>query len=93
MLDELITSLNDRFSEGQEAVMKGFLMLPSSIITVDSWETALKPFLDLYRDKLPTCRDLSAQLQLWKQKWKDEWGGALSGRPFKSNMSRQWGKN
>ena len=73
MLDQLIVSLKERFCAGQESIMKGLMLLPSNTITVVDWESSVQPFLDFYRDEIPSFRDLSAELLLWKQKWNDEW--------------------
>lgn len=49
IIDELSMSLTHRFCEGQQTVMNGIMLLPSSTITVINWEISLQPFIDLYR--------------------------------------------
>lgn len=63
MLDELCMGLRDRFCVGLDVVMKGVMLLPSS--------TLEECCLDLYRDQVPSYRDLLAELTLWQQKWND----------------------
>ena len=54
------------------------MLLPSSIITEVNWQSTMKPFLDLYSDDLPSRHTLDAELVLWSQHWKDQWGNHLT---------------
>ena len=73
VLDDMCACLSARFCEGQEVVVKGMMLLPSSTITVDNWDDAIQPFLDLYRDEVSSDHILRAEIVLWKQMWSDKW--------------------
>lgn len=77
MLDDVITWLTDRFAQGQEDVMRGVMLIPSSVITVSNWKELLQPFLTLYVGEIPSLRTLDAELMLWDQWWKDKWSTKL----------------
>ena len=77
MLDDVITCLTDRFDQGQEDVMRGVMLIPSSVITVSNWKELLQPFLTLYVGEIHSLRTLDAELMLWDQWWKDKWSTKL----------------
>lgn len=73
LLDDITNCLNDKFAEGQYDVMRGDMLIPSSVITVPNWKENLKPFLALYADEIPSARTIEAELLLWEQLWNDKW--------------------
>ena len=77
LLDDIIGCLTDRFAQEQDDVMRGVMLIPSSVITVPNWKELLQPFLALYVDEVPSPRTLDAELLLWDQWWKDKWSSKL----------------
>jgi len=65
-MDDIITSLQQRFSDGQDIIMKGTALLPSYVITKTNWRTIVQPFLEFYSDESPSCHavDLSSSCRL-----------------------------
>ena len=51
MSDDVITSLQQRFSAGQDVIMKGKALLPLYVITNPDWSTTLQPFLEFIQMK------------------------------------------
>ena len=43
-----MSALKERFSEGQEVVVKGLMLLPFNTVSVVYWQKSVQPFLDLY---------------------------------------------
>ena len=52
-IEEVIGCLQDRFSEDQQSIMKGVMLLPSSVITEPNWVSVIQPFLQFYNDDIP----------------------------------------
>lgn len=52
-LDEIIGNLQSRFSEGQETVLIGILLIPPYVVTYEDWEQSVDPFIQYYIDELP----------------------------------------
>lgn len=74
ILDDVITSLQQRFSDGQDIIMmKGMALLPSYVITKLDWKTTLHPFLEIYSDEVTSCHAVDSELKLWNEMWKDRW--------------------
>ena len=73
LLDDVIGCLLDRFSDGQEPVLKGTMLLPSSVITVATWKSVIQPFVELYSDEIPLPHAIVAELQLWELMWTEKW--------------------
>ena len=76
-MDDVLGSLQNRF-EGQENVIKGILLLPSSaIISESDWDSAVDRFLKGYIDEIPS-HILEAEKLLWKQLWQEKWEEKLN---------------
>ena len=73
ILDDVIGCLLERFSDGQEPVFKGIVLLPSNVITVPNWEDRIQSFVQVYSDDVPSFSSLVAELHMWKQMWMDKW--------------------
>ena len=73
MLDDVLGSLQTRFEEGQENVMKGTMLLPSSTISESDWDSAVDTFIQAYIDEIPSICTLEAEKLLWKQLWQEKW--------------------
>ena len=52
ILDNVITNLQQRFSDGQDIITKGMALLPLYIITKPDWKTTLQPSLEFYSDEV-----------------------------------------
>ena len=79
LLDDVLGSLQSRFEEGQENVIKGILLLPSSTIVSESdWDSAVDRFLKGYVDEIPSHHTLEAEKLLWKQLWQEKWEEKLN---------------
>ena len=72
-LDEVIMALQSRFSEGQEAVFQGLLLIPAYTVTHPNWEHTVQQFIQFYSDEIPSNHTIDAQLGLWKLLWKEQW--------------------
>lgn len=72
-IDELIQQLLERFSKTHLSVLKGVMLLPSSVITESNWTAIIQPFLQLYNEDLPSSYLIAAELELWQTKWNDRW--------------------
>ena len=73
VLDDIITSLLERFSDGQDTVFKGTMLLPSNIITNPRWKNILQPFVEFYSDEIPCCHGVESELHLWSKMWEEQW--------------------
>ena len=71
ILDDAITSLQQRFTDGQDIIMNGMALLPSYIIAKSDWKTTLQPFLEFYLDEVPSCHAADSELKLWSEMWRD----------------------
>jgi hypothetical protein len=60
LLDDVLGSLQSRFEEGQENVMKGILLLPSSTISESDWDNAVNRFIQGYADEVPSNHTLES---------------------------------
>ena len=65
-LDEVIGNLQSRFAEGQDTVLKGILLIPPYVVTCDSWEQSVDPFIQYCIDDIPCCHTIRAELATWK---------------------------
>ena len=72
-IDELIQQLLDRFSKTQLSVLKGVMLLPSSVITEPNWMAMIQPLLQLYNENMLSSYLMAAELELWQTKWDDRW--------------------
>lgn len=72
-LDEVIGNLHSRFPEGQDTVPQGVLLIPPYVVTHESWEQSVDPFLQYCIDELPCSHTISAELAMWKMLWIDNW--------------------
>jgi len=73
VLDDIITSLQDRFCNGQDIIMKGTVLLPSYVITEPNWKNVLQPFLKFYSDELPCYHSVDSEFILWNKMWHEQW--------------------
>ena len=73
ILDDIITSLQERFSDGQDTVIKGTMLLPCNVITNSSWKNILQPCVKFYSDEISCCHGVESELQLWSKMWEDQW--------------------
>lgn len=76
MLDDVLGSLQSRFVEGQENVMKGIMMLLPSctiILSESDWDSGVDRFLQSYINELPSYHNLEAEKLSWKQLWQEKW--------------------
>ena len=67
LLDEVVTSMKARFEGGQSS---GTMLIPACAITERDWKSHC---VAMYSDDLPSKHTLSAELDLWEQKWTKEW--------------------
>ena len=72
-LDNVVMQLQNRFTEGQESVFKGLLLVPSYAVTCSNWEEKVKPFFQFYSDEMPSASTIDAELGMWKQLWNEKW--------------------
>jgi len=72
-IDEITQQILDRFSEVNLSVLKGILLLPSSVITESNWITMIQQFLHFYADDIPFPRLMVAELEIWQTLWDDRW--------------------
>ena len=70
----ILQQLLDKFSKTQLSVLKGVMLLPSSVITEPNWMAMIQPFLQLYNENMPSSYLMAAELELWQTKWDDRWG-------------------
>lgn len=73
LLDEIIGSLQHRFAEGHEALLKGVLLLPAYVVSKQDWESHVHTFVQLYCDEIPSRQTIDAELNIWKQLWEERW--------------------
>ena len=72
-LDEIIGNLQSRFSEGQETVLIGILLIPPYVVTYKDWEQSVDPFIQYYTDELPWQYRISNVEMLWIDNWEKQW--------------------
>ena len=51
LLDE---RMNERFSDGQEVVIKGFMLIPAHVVIDSEWKSSVAPFVAFHSDCLPS---------------------------------------
>ena len=63
LLDDVLGNLQSRlnFEKGQENVMKGILLLPSSTISESDWDSAVDRFIKGYIDEIPSHYTVEAE--------------------------------
>ena len=78
LLDDVLGNPPSRFEKGQENVMKGILLLPSSTISKSDWDSAVDRFIKGYIDEIPSHYTVEAEKLLWKQLWQEKWEEKLN---------------
>lgn len=73
LLDDLVQRMIERFDSGQNIVIKGTMLIPAYFITNSSWKSSIAPFTSFYAEDLPLQLTLSAELEIWHQKWNLFW--------------------
>lgn len=63
-LDKVIENLHSRFAEGQDTVLKGILLIPPYVVTHESWEQSVDPFIQHCIDELPCSLTINADLAM-----------------------------
>ena len=63
LLDDVLGSLQTRFEEGQENVMKETMLLPSFTISESEldWDSAVDGIIQCYADEIPSSHTLDAE--------------------------------
>ena len=79
-LDQLISSMEDRFAPKHLALYSGFNILPSIMRKTENWRAMFKPFIDCYLKTITDFGNIDAELDMWEIYWAKE---------FESNKADQ----
>ena len=82
-LDELVSHIDQRFSDIQQKVVMGLNIVPSVIKDNTVSPSTLSELTDFYHEYLPSPSTLDAELHLWERKWCD-YGVGLPDTPAKA---------
>ena len=77
LFDEVLESIKARVGSNQGEVAQGIHLVPAYMLTETAWKALLTPFISFYAEDLPSEHTLHAELELWYEKWEENWKAKL----------------